>query len=93
MAWGSFVKKLKDVGQKALGTVKKVSEYAQKNIIPTARKINEATKTFNPYYGAIDSALDWADTATKKGQKVESWGDAYEQSGLDEWVGKKLQYK
>ena len=85
MAWGVFAKKLKEFGQKVVDKVKKGSEFIQNKALPTLRKVNEATKAFNPYSGLIDTGLDWMDTATKKTSKIDNMSDVMDISAK-EWL-------
>ena len=90
MAWGSFVKKIKSFGDKVAKKVGETSRYIGEKVLPTARKIHEATKVFNPYSGLVDKGLDWMETATRKTSKLENSDDllnlGMQETGAKDWL-------
>jgi hypothetical protein len=90
MAWGSFIKKIKSFGDKAAQKIGQFSRTVGEKVLPTARKIHEATKVFNPYSGIVDQGLDWLETATKKGSKLQNSSDlvdlGMQETGAKQWL-------
>ena len=94
MAWGSFVKGLKNIGNKIAQGAGKASRFIQDKIMPTAKTLAKTVSPFIPYGGALERGVEWLDTATRKGSRLEDSEDllemGYEESGLKDWVGKKI---
>ena len=94
MAWGSFFKKVGDVGKKILGGARKVVDFTKEKLLPGAKKILDVVSPFVPYGGAIQKGLDFVEDITGKADNYVGMAENMEggkgEIPLKQFVGQKV---
>ena len=94
MAWGSFLKKIQNVGSKIISGARQAVDFAKTKILPKAKEYAEILAPFTPYGATIQKGLEMADDFVNKADEYTGMAENVRRgdvSGtLKQFVGKKV---